>query len=67
MDNATEFMENLQKIIRILGVYIAYNPVLFCRTLKIINQNLDKFANSAFKMAGEYFLPALCIVMPENH
>jgi len=62
-------MENLQKILRILGVHISFNTIVFTRVLKMTNHYFigkDILKIEAYKMAGEYFLPALCIVKDGN-
>jgi hypothetical protein len=62
-------MENLQKVLRILGVHISFAPTALCRILKMTNHYFigkDILKIDAYKMAGEYLLPALCIVKDCN-
>ena len=62
---------NLAKIIKILGVHIGYNPRIFLQVLKVTNYYLMQSDSVEIKeqvksIAGEYFLPGLCIVLDSN-
>lgn len=62
-------MENLQKVLRILGVHIGFCPIMLYRVLKMTNHffiGKDILKMDAYKMAGEYLLPGLCIVRDCN-
>jgi hypothetical protein len=64
-----QLIENIQKVLRILGMHISFNPNVFFRVIAMTNHylvNNDNLKVEAFKMTGEYFLPALCIVRDNN-
>lgn len=66
-------MSSLHELLRILGVYLGFNQVVFLKLLKVVHYHcLEKSEDKtlqahAFHFAGEFFLPALCIRQDQNH
>jgi hypothetical protein len=56
------FFEDLPKILRVLGFYIAYDEKVFLKLLQVFNKNMNtKHAAIISKITGEVLLPALSL------
>ena len=66
--SAQDLALNLPKVIRIIGIHLGLNSVVFLRLMKVVNHymidtcNDESIRTQAFKLAGEYFLPGLCVL-----
>ena len=70
--NAEDLCENLPVVLRIFGVHLGLDAHVFYRVLRVVNYwmvqtcSTDSVKLLAYRMTGEYFLPALTIITSEN-